>query len=112
MDAAAVTRAYLGEATTIPWYHDAPSHPPEEYGTITRDGGPKELVTDRPILTAIVHATRRGRAADLADEAEQAIIAMPWSVDNVFSAEVMGNYYDPMDGRPRHRITAQITTND
>lgn len=112
MDVAAEVVTYLTQVTGIPWYHDAPEHAPDEFGTASRDGGPTRLVSDTATMTLMVHAASRGRAADLAHIAKSCLMAMPWDRPNVFSTEVMGDYYDPLDGRHRHRITAQILVND
>lgn len=112
MDVAAEVVTYLTESTGIPWYHDRPRHAPAECGTVTRDGGPTELVRDMPTLTLIVYAASRGRAADLAALAKGALLRMQWQVPNVFGAEVMGDYYDPVDGMHRHRVTASLIIND
>lgn len=112
MDVAAEVVTYLDDVTGIPWYHDAPEHTPAEFGTATRDGGPTELVRDTATMTLMVHAATRGRAADLAHVAKSCLLAMPWDRPNVFQTEVLGDYYDPLDGRCRHRITARILVND
>lgn len=112
MDVAAEVVTYLDDVTGIPWYHDAPEHTPAEFGTATRDGGPTELVRDTATVTLMVHASSRGRASDLAAIAKSCLLAMPWDRSNVFQTEVLGDYYDPLDGRCRHRITAQIIVND
>lgn len=112
MDVAAEAIAYLARATGIPWHHDRPKHAPEELGTLTHDGGPTTLFTDRPMLTLMVYAGTRGRAADLAQATKRALLGMQWDVDNVFGSEVLGDYYDPLDGLHRHRITAQLTICD
>ena len=54
MDIAATLIDYLDQATALEWYHDAPVGAPDEYGTVTRDGGPTELVRDLPTVTLIV----------------------------------------------------------
>ena len=112
MDVAAVTVNYLTSATNVQWYHDAPEDTPDSFGTLTRDGGPTELVRDMPTLTLMCHGATRGDAADLATLTKRALLLMPYSVENVFSAEVLGDYYDPLDGRHRHRITASLLVND
>lgn len=112
MDVEAEVVTYLNDVTGIPWYHDLPKHAPAECGTATRSGGPSDLVRDQPTLTLMVHAATRGRAADLAHVAKSCLLAMPWDRPNVFSAEILGDYYDPLDGRHRHRITASLLVND
>ena len=112
MDVAAVTIAYLAQATGIPWHHDRPKHAPTEVGTLTRDGGPTTLFADRPTLTLMVYAGTRGRAADLAELTKHALLTMQWEQAAVFGCEVLGDYYDPLDGLHRHRITAQLTVSD
>ena len=112
MDVAAEVVTYLDDVTGIPWFHDVPEHAPAEFGTATRDGGPTELVRDTATVTLMVHAATRGRASDLASETKRALLLMPYEVANVFRAEVMGDYYDPLDGRFRHRVTTQIIVND
>ena len=110
MDIAAEAIAYLTTATGVPWYHDRPEHATGELGTLTRDGGPTEVGRDRPTMTLMCYAPTRGRAANLAWATKCALLEMQWDVTNVFACEVMGDYYDPVDGYHRHRITAQITT--
>ena len=112
MDIAATLIDYLNQATTLEWFHNAPVNAPAEYGTLTRDGGPTELVRDMPTVTLVVHASTRGRAAALASDAKRALIASKWELDNVFDATIEGDYYDPLDGKHRHRITATLITND
>lgn len=112
MDVAAEVVTYLADVTGIPWYHDLPEHAPAECGTAKRDGGPSTLFTDTATVTLMVYAATRGRAADLAHVAKSCLLAMPWDVANVFDVEVLGDYHDPLDGRQRHRITAQILVND
>ena len=112
MDVAAEVVTYLSDVTGFPWYHEAPTNTPDEFGTATRDGGPSELVRDTATVTLMVHAATRGRAADLASETKLALLLMPYEVANVFHVEVMGDYYDPLDVRSRHRITTQILVND
>lgn len=112
MDVAATLIDYLDGATEIEWYHNVPKGAPAEFGTLTRDGGPTEAVRDMPTVTLVVHAQTRGRAAALAEGAKKALLSAPYAVENVFRAEVLGDYYDPLDGRHRHRITASLTVND
>lgn len=112
MDVAAEVVTYLAAVTGIPWYHDVPKHAPAEFGTATRDGGPSDIARDTATVTLIVHAGTRGRCADLAHVAKSCLMAMRWDRPNVFGTEVLGDYYDPLDGRHRHRITAQILVND
>lgn len=112
MDVAAEVVTYLDDVMSIPWYHDVPEHAPAEFGTATRDGGPTEVVRDTATMTLMVHAATRGRAADLAHVAKSCLLAMQWDRSNVFQTEVLGDYYDPLDGRCRHRITAEIIVND
>jgi len=112
MDVAAEVVTYLAEVTGIPWHHDVPRHAPAEFGTANRDGGPTELVRDTATVTLLVHAATRGRAADLAAETKRWLLAMRWERPNVFSVEILSDYYDPLDGRCRHRVTAQILVND
>ena len=112
MDVAATLINYLDDATEIGWFHNAPKNSPNEFGTLTRDGGPSEVVRDSPTITLIVYAATRGRAAALAFDAKQALLNAQYSVDGLFSAEILGDYYDPLDGRHRHRITASVIVND
>jgi len=112
MDIAAVLIDYLEDATSLEWFHDSPKNAPAEYGTVTRDGGATELVRDLPTVTLIVYAATRGRAANLAASVKRALIASKWSVDNIFDATIESDYYDPVDGKHRHRITASLITND
>ncbi len=113
MDVAAATIAYLDEATTATWYHDVPSGATGTFGTLTRSGGPmSDYVRDQPTLTLQCHADTRGAAADLAEETKAALMAMPYECTNVFACEILGDYYDPLDGQARHRVTCRLTTND
>ena len=116
MDIAATLVNYLDETTEIPWFHNVPVNPPvsqpSEFGTLTRDGGQTEIVRDLPTVTLIVYAENRGRAAELAMQAKQMLMLMKYSAANVFEAEILGDYYDPLDGRHRHRITASLIVND
>ena len=112
MDVAATLINYLDDATDIEWYHNAPKSTPAEFGTLTRDGGPSEIVRDLPTVTLIVNAQSRARAAALAYQARRALVFAPDTVDNIFQVEILGDYYDPLDGRHRHRITASIIVND
>ena len=112
MDVAAVLINYLDSATDIDWYHNAPTNSPDEFGTLTRDGGNTEIVRDMPAITLLVYAQTRGRAAVLAGQAKQALLFASDSVTNVFGAEILGDYYDPLDGRHRRRITASLVVND
>lgn len=112
MDVAATLINYLDDATEIEWFHNAPISSPAEFGTLTRDGGPSEIVRDNPTVTLIVCANTRGRAATLAFRAKHALLLSPYSVDNIFEVEILGDYYDPLDGKHRHRITASLIVND
>lgn len=112
MDVAATLINYLDDATEIEWFHNAPKNTPAEFGTLTRDGGSSEIVTDRPTITLIVYAANRGRAAALAFDVKQALLNAQYSVDALFNAEILGDYYDPLDGKHRHRITASLIVND
>lgn len=112
MDVAAMLVNYLDNATAIPWYHNAPVNAPSEFGTLARDGGPSEIVRDLPTVTLLVYAQTRGRAASLAAQVKQALLSTQYTVDNAFQAEIMGDYYDPLDGKHRHRITASLIVND
>lgn len=112
MDVAATLISYLDDATEIEWFHNAPRSTPDEFGTLTRDGGPSEIVRDMPTVTLIVYAKTRGRAATLAEQTKQALLFASDAVDNIFRVEILGDYYDPLDGRHRHRITASLIVND
>jgi hypothetical protein len=112
MDIAAVAIDYLTTETGVPWYHDRPEHAAGALGTLVRDGGPYSLATDMPTLTLMCYGATRGDAADLAGDVKRALMLMPYEVANVFGAEVMGDYYDPLDGYHRHRVTAQLVTSD
>lgn len=113
MDVAATLINYLDSASSIPWYHNSPQNPPTEYGTLTRDGGGyDEFVRDQPTITLIIYAQTRGRAAALANSVKRALIAAKWSINNVFDVSVLSDYYDPLDGKHRHRITASLVVND
>lgn len=112
MDVAATLIKYLDAATDIEWYHNSPANAPAEYGTLTRDGGPSEIVRDMPTVTLIVYAASRGRLANLASSVKRALIAAKWEIDNVFEVEIMSIYYDPLDGKHRARITASLIVND
>lgn len=111
MDVAAQMLKYLSAHTDARWYHDKPMGHVSECGTVTRDGGPSDLAQDTATVTLMAYAPTRGRAADLAWQAKQALVAMPWWVENVFSVEVLGDYYDPLDGQHRHRVTARVLVN-
>jgi len=113
MDVAATLINYLDEASSIPWYHNSPQNAPVEYGTLNRDGGAyDEFVRDQPTITLIIYASTRGRAAVLANSVKRALIASKWAVDNVFNVSILSDYYDPLDGKHRHRITASLVVND
>ena len=112
VDVAATLINYLDDATEIEWFHNAPKSTPDEFGTLTRDGGPSEIVVDRPTVTLIVYAQSRGRAATLAEQTKNALLFASDTVDNIFQAEILGDYYDSLDGRHRHRITASLIVND
>ena len=112
MDIAATVVAYLDEYTDIPWYHDRPTGHVGECGTVAADTRSAELVQEVATVTLMVYANKRGRRDDLAKQAAQALLAMPWRVQNIFAAEVMGGYDDPVDGLKRRRITASVTVNN
>lgn len=112
MDVAATIINYLDGATSIPWYHNKPVNAPAEFGTLTRDGGSYEIVRDVPTLTLIIYAASRGRCASLASSVKRALIASKWEVDNVFDVTIESDYFDPLDGFLRHRITASLVVND
>ena len=113
MDVAATIINYLDSVSEIGWYHNSPKNAPAEYGTLTRDGGAYgSYVQDTPTLTLIVYAATRGRAAELAGNTKQQLIRAKWALDNVFGVDILGDYYDPLDGKHRHRITASLTVND
>lgn len=112
MDVAATLINYLDDVTDIEWFHNAPKNAPDEFGTLTRDGGNTEIVRDNPTITLLVYAATRGRAAVLAFSVKQALLYAQYHVDGLFNAELLGDYYDPLDGRHRHRITASIIVND
>lgn len=112
MDVAATIINYLDSVSEIGWYHNSPKNAPAEYGTLTRDGGASDIVRDMPTLTLIVYAATRGRAAELAGNTKQQLIRAKWELDNVFEVDILGDYYDPLDGKHRHRITASLTVND
>lgn len=113
MDIAATIINYLDRVSEVGWYHNSPKSAPTEYGTLTRDGGAYDsYVRDMPTITLIVYAATRGRCAELAGNTKQQLIRACWEVDNIFQVEIFGDYYDPVDGKHRHRITAQVTVND
>lgn len=112
MDVAATLINYFDTATDVSWYHNAPTNSPAEFGTLTRDGGNTEIMRDMPTVTLLVYAQTRGRAAFLAEQAKRALLFAQDSVQNVFGAEILGDYYDPLDGKHRHRITATLVVND
>ncbi|HAM15345.1 MAG TPA: hypothetical protein DCP91_05715 [Eggerthellaceae bacterium] len=112
MDVAATLVNYLDGATDIQWYHNAPKNSPAEFGTLTRDGGPSEIVRELPTVTLIVYASTRGRAATLAEQAKNALLMAQYEVPSMFGCEILGDYYDPLDGKHRHRITASLIMND
>lgn len=112
MDVAATLIDYLDGATALEWFHDSPKNAPDEYGTLSRDGGSTEIVRDMPTVTLIIYAAKRGRAASLASSVKRALIASKWEIDNVFDVTIESDYYDPVDGKHRHRITASLIVND
>lgn len=113
MDVAAEVIDYLDDATSVSWYHNVPESAPASFGTLTRSGGAiSDYVRDQPTLTLQCYASTRGAAADLAAEVKAALMQMPFEVANVFGCGVMGDYYDPLDGYHRHRVTCQLTVND
>lgn len=113
MDVAATLINYLDNSSSIPWFHNSPQNAPTEYGTLNRDGGAyDEFVRDQPTITLIIYASTRGRAAALANSVKRALIASKWAVDNVFNVSILSDYYDPLDGKHRHRITASLVVND
>ena len=112
MDVAATLINYLDDATEIEWFHNAPKSPPAEFGTLTRDGGPSEIVRELPTVTLIVYASTRGRAATLAEQAKNALLMAQYEIPSMFGCEILGDYYDPLDGKHRHRITASLIMND
>lgn len=112
MDVAATLINYLDDATEIEWFHNAPKNSPAEFGTLTRDGGQTEIVRDNPTITLIVYAPTRARAAVLAFNVKQALLYAQYHVNGMFNAEILGDYYDPLDGKHRHRITASLIVND
>lgn len=111
MDVAAVLAAYLGEACGFPWFHDAPASAAGLFGTVERSGGAPGAIDDRPTVTALVWGPSRAAAHDGAMAAARAIAGAPWELAGVFSADVLGMYRDPLDGRERYRVTAQLTVN-
>lgn len=112
MDVAATLVNYLDNVSDIPWYHNAPKNAPSEFGTLTRDGGPSEIVRDNPTITMLVYGETRGYAATNAYNARQKLLDAPYEVDGIMGAEILGEYYDPVDGKHRHRITASLIVND
>jgi len=112
MDIAGVLASYMTQATGFPWYHDRPAGASGRLGTVTRDGGPTEMVRDMPTVTMLVYGDGRADAAQAAQVAKRAFLEAPHHVENVFTAEIMGDYYDPLDGMCRHRITATLVAND
>lgn len=112
MDVAATLIDYLDGVTDIDWYHNAPKNSPAEFGTLTRDGGQTEIVRDLPTVTLIVYASTRGRASTLAQQVKRALLFAQYGVAGIFGCEILGDYYDPVDGKHRHRITASLIFND
>jgi hypothetical protein len=112
MDVAATLINYLDDATEIEWFHNAPKNTPDEFGTLTRDGGQTERARDLPTVTLLVYAQTRGRAARLADQAKNALLLAQYEVPSIFGCEILGDYYDPLDGKHRHRITASLNINE
>jgi hypothetical protein len=112
VDVAATLINYLDDATEIEWFHNAPKNTPDEFGTLTRDGGQTEIVRDLPTVTLLVYAASRGRAATLAEQTKRALLFAQYEVQSVFDCEILGDYYDPLDGKHRHRITASLIFND
>ncbi len=113
MDVAAAVIAYLDDATSVSWYHNVPESAPTSFGTLTRSGGAtSDYIRDQPTLTLQCYANTRGAAADLAAEVKLALMEMPFEVAQVFACDIMSDYYDPVDGYHRHRITCQLIVND
>lgn len=112
MDVAATLIDYLDDATDIEWYHNAPKNSPAEFGTLSRSGGQTEIVRDLPRVTLIVYASTRGRAYTLAQQAKRALLFAQYDVMGLFGCEILSDYYDPLDGKHRHRITASLIFND
>ena len=112
MDIAATLVRYLDEQSDVEWYHNAPTNTPDEFGTLTRDGGPSEIVRDNPTITAFVYGGSRPRSEELAEQARQLLLDAQYEIDGIFGCEIFSIMHENVDGRHRHRITASLIVND
>ena len=105
---------FLDAETDIDWYHSVPSTRPQEFGTVSRSGGPVDMVVDDMTLTVKIWAATWERVRALSKIAARAIVASPYGIANVMSAEILSVYDDPDTdtGLPRRRITAHVIAND
>jgi hypothetical protein len=106
---------YLAPVLGIPVGTKAPGTG-TEFVKVLRTGGPRATpVSDRPLVTFEVYATRGSRAVELADKARNALHALAgtwlgtWPVKEVTEAGGPGNLPDPVfPSLTRYQFTLAI----
>ena len=115
MDAELVCVDYLNSSNLgATAYYDVPAKRPASCVVVERTGGPRgEGGTSAPMLDLQCWAPSRGAAAALAQAVEDALDAMPTSVDDVAGVDITSTFRDrDLDsGTPRYHVVCQLYSN-
>ena len=116
MDYALMVSDYLNASDVgVPSYLDVPPERPSEFLVVELTGGAADdRVMRTPSVDVDCWAQTRARAAAIASDVRDALLAMPDSLPNVFGARISTTYNSPdMDsGTPRYVVGCDITANE
>lgn len=115
MDIEEATVDYLnGAGVGATAYPDVPRRRPAAFVVVERVGGPRgEGGTFAPMLDLQCWAEGRADAAVLARRVEDAVVAMPASVESVTGADVTSTFRDRdlESGTPRYHVVCTVYCN-
>lgn len=93
---------------------EVPNPRPSAFAVVSRSGGGvSKLIVDAPTITIDCWASTLIEANELADKVINSMFALPYGVENVFSARVNSRYesLDPDSGTPRVCLYYELVVN-
>ena len=89
-------------------YGSVPATRPDQFVTIERTGGPRDLWVDEGMYAIQCWSTNRNKAAAFASDVADAFLSLPATNGRVGSTGVVSiyNFPDPDSGQARYQITA------